>query len=184
MIKKRKHSSGKDRTSFNQPLFNLAKTLTTFKLSELSSGWKWLTEYDTYLRQNFHVACLSVAVSRLESMWHDELKNRGREGASLTRVFWRFCQTRMLVAIFSLLLTMVAGFVGPVSTDAKSSFSFCIQLIQLICLSTWLLAWSPKYRCIFWKSLYPVSRWSENWNENIQADYKVLDSETHINTID
>uniref|UniRef100_A0A3Q1EEG7 Uncharacterized protein n=1 Tax=Acanthochromis polyacanthus TaxID=80966 RepID=A0A3Q1EEG7_9TELE len=40
-------------------------------------------------------------------------QRRGREGASLTRVFWRFCQTRMLVAIFSLLLTMVAGFVGP-----------------------------------------------------------------------
>ncbi|XP_076005263.1 ATP-binding cassette sub-family C member 5 [Genypterus blacodes] len=50
---------------------------------------------------------------RLESMWHEELKSRGREAASLTRVFWRFCQTRMLVAIFSLLLTMVAGFVGP-----------------------------------------------------------------------
>uniref|UniRef100_A0A1A7WFJ8 ATP-binding cassette sub-family C member 5 n=1 Tax=Iconisemion striatum TaxID=60296 RepID=A0A1A7WFJ8_9TELE len=55
----------------------------------------------------------TVNCQRLESLWHDELKRRGREGASLTRVFWRFCQTRMLVAIFSLLLTMVAGFVGP-----------------------------------------------------------------------
>lgn len=54
--------------------------------------------------------------SRLEFLWHNELKRRGREGASLSRVFWRFCQTRMLVAIFSLLITMVAGFVGPVST--------------------------------------------------------------------
>ncbi|XP_026185543.1 multidrug resistance-associated protein 5 isoform X6 [Mastacembelus armatus] len=54
-----------------------------------------------------------INCQRLEFLWHDELKRRGREGASLSRVFWRFCQTRMLVAIFSLLLTMVAGFVGP-----------------------------------------------------------------------
>ncbi len=52
---------------------------------------------------------------RLEWLWHEELKRRGKDGASLSRVFWRFCQTRMLVAIFSLLITMVAGFVGPVS---------------------------------------------------------------------
>lgn len=62
-----------------------------------------------------YITFVLSAYSRLESLWHDELKRRGREGASLTRVFWRFCQTRMLVAIFSLLLTMVAGFVGPVS---------------------------------------------------------------------
>ncbi|XP_036934103.1 multidrug resistance-associated protein 5 isoform X3 [Acanthopagrus latus] len=54
-----------------------------------------------------------INCQRLESLWHDELKRRGREGASLSKVFWRFCQTRMLVAIFSLLITMVAGFVGP-----------------------------------------------------------------------
>ncbi|XP_061690972.1 ATP-binding cassette sub-family C member 5 isoform X1 [Syngnathoides biaculeatus] len=54
-----------------------------------------------------------VNCQRLESLWRDELKRRGREGASLMRVFMRFCQTRMLVAIFALLLTMVAGFVGP-----------------------------------------------------------------------
>lgn len=55
----------------------------------------------------------AVNSQRLQSLWRTELKTRGREGASLTRVFWRFCRTRMLVAIFSLLLTMVAGFVGP-----------------------------------------------------------------------
>uniref|UniRef100_A0AAY4DNX3 Si:ch211-221f10.2 n=1 Tax=Denticeps clupeoides TaxID=299321 RepID=A0AAY4DNX3_9TELE len=51
--------------------------------------------------------------ARLETLWLEELKHRGKDGASLARVFWRFCQTRMLVAIFSLLITMVAGFVGP-----------------------------------------------------------------------
>lgn len=89
-----------------------------------------------------------VSGSRLETLWHDELKRRGREGASLTRVFWRFCQTRMLVAIFSLLLTMVAGFVGPVST-IQILLSLYIPLIRLICLSAWSLAWSPKSGCIF-----------------------------------
>uniref|UniRef100_A0A4W5MG89 Uncharacterized protein n=1 Tax=Hucho hucho TaxID=62062 RepID=A0A4W5MG89_9TELE len=53
---------------------------------------------------------------RLESLWHDELKQKGKEEASLSRVFWRFCQTRVLVAIFSLLITMVTGFVGSVNT--------------------------------------------------------------------
>uniref|UniRef100_A0AAY4DND6 ATP-binding cassette sub-family C member 5 n=1 Tax=Denticeps clupeoides TaxID=299321 RepID=A0AAY4DND6_9TELE len=54
-----------------------------------------------------------VNSQRLETLWLEELKHRGKDGASLARVFWRFCQTRMLVAIFSLLITMVAGFVGP-----------------------------------------------------------------------
>uniref|UniRef100_A0A8C1ZUX7 ATP-binding cassette sub-family C member 5 n=1 Tax=Cyprinus carpio TaxID=7962 RepID=A0A8C1ZUX7_CYPCA len=34
---------------------------------------------------------------RLEWLWHEELKRRGKDGASLSRVIWRFCQTRMLV---------------------------------------------------------------------------------------
>uniref|UniRef100_W5NE66 ATP-binding cassette sub-family C member 5 n=3 Tax=Lepisosteus oculatus TaxID=7918 RepID=W5NE66_LEPOC len=50
---------------------------------------------------------------RLERLWHEELKRRGREGASLTSVLWRFCKTRTLVAIFALLVTMVTGFAGP-----------------------------------------------------------------------
>uniref|UniRef100_A0AAR2JHA6 Uncharacterized protein n=1 Tax=Pygocentrus nattereri TaxID=42514 RepID=A0AAR2JHA6_PYGNA len=50
---------------------------------------------------------------RLEALWHEELKSKGKDGASLCRVFWRFCQTRMLVAIFCLLITMVTGFIGP-----------------------------------------------------------------------
>ncbi|XP_066523942.1 ATP-binding cassette sub-family C member 5 [Hoplias malabaricus] len=50
---------------------------------------------------------------RLEALWHEELKKKGKDGASLCRVFWRFCQTRTLVAVFCLLITMVTGFVGP-----------------------------------------------------------------------
>ncbi|KAM7417317.1 hypothetical protein PAMA_017129 [Pampus argenteus] len=88
---------------------------------------------------------------RLESLWHDELKRRGREGASLTRVFWRFCQTRMLVAIFSLLLTMVAGFVGPAllvralleyTQNSESCVLYGLSLVAGIFLMELMRSWS------------------------------------------
>uniref|UniRef100_A0A4W6BT85 ATP-binding cassette sub-family C member 5 n=1 Tax=Lates calcarifer TaxID=8187 RepID=A0A4W6BT85_LATCA len=85
---------------------------------------------------------LLVSVSRLEFLWHDELKRQGREGASLTRVFLRFCQTRMLVAIFSLLLTMVAGFVGPVSTSLESCVPYGLSLVAGIFLMELIRSWS------------------------------------------
>lgn len=83
--------------------------------------------------------------SRLETLWHDELKRRGRDGASLTRVVWNFCRTRMLVAIFSLLLTMVAGFVGPVSTVQILLVLHNLQS-QTMCLSAWLRTCEPRVR--------------------------------------
>lgn len=86
-----------------------------------------------------------VSGCRLQALWRDELKRRGREGSSLTRVFWRFCQTRMLVAVFSLLLTMVGSFVGPVSGVQILLLPFYILLIRL---STQSPAWSPKFQKI------------------------------------
>uniref|UniRef100_A0A674N7V1 ATP-binding cassette sub-family C member 5 n=1 Tax=Takifugu rubripes TaxID=31033 RepID=A0A674N7V1_TAKRU len=99
-----------------------------------------------------------VSASRLEFLWHDELKRRGRDRASLTRVFWRFCQTRMLVAIFSILLTMVAGFVGPVSTVQILLPLYVLSVPYGLCLvagifvteliRSWTLAlmWAVNYR--------------------------------------
>ncbi|XP_069550312.1 ATP-binding cassette sub-family C member 5 isoform X1 [Brachyistius frenatus] len=93
----------------------------------------------------------AVNCQRLEFLWRDELKRSGREGASLTRVFWRFCQTRMLVAILSLLLTMVAGFVGPAllvralleySQSANSSVWFGLSLVAGIFLMELMRSWS------------------------------------------
>ncbi|XP_056294942.1 ATP-binding cassette sub-family C member 5 isoform X1 [Pseudoliparis swirei] len=92
-----------------------------------------------------------INCQRLEALWHDELKSRGREGASLTRVFWRFCQTRMLVAVFSLLLTMVAGFVGPAllvralleySQSSVSSVPYGLSLAAGIFLMELMRSWS------------------------------------------
>ncbi|KAM7000367.1 ATP-binding cassette sub-family C member 5 [Tautogolabrus adspersus] len=92
-----------------------------------------------------------INCQRLETLWHDELKRRGREGASLTRVFWRFCQTRMLVAIFALLLTMVAGFVGPAllvralleySQSSESHVLYGLSLVAGIFLMELMRSWS------------------------------------------
>uniref|UniRef100_A0A8C5GV90 Uncharacterized protein n=1 Tax=Gouania willdenowi TaxID=441366 RepID=A0A8C5GV90_GOUWI len=95
----------------------------------------------------------AVNCQRLEFLWHDELKRHGREGASLIRVFWRFCQTRMLVAIFSLLLTMVAGFVGPVSTFQvlhvpSKCYWFGSGIFLMELMRSWSLAlmWAVNYR--------------------------------------
>uniref|UniRef100_A0A7N6BDA9 ATP-binding cassette sub-family C member 5 n=1 Tax=Anabas testudineus TaxID=64144 RepID=A0A7N6BDA9_ANATE len=102
-----------------------------------------------------------VNCQRLESLWHDELKRQGREGASLRRVFWRFCQTRMLVAIFSLLLTMVAGFIGPallvraLLEYSQSSETYVVHGLCLVAgiflmelMRSWSLAlmWAVNYR--------------------------------------
>uniref|UniRef100_A0A671R9U2 Si:ch211-221f10.2 n=1 Tax=Sinocyclocheilus anshuiensis TaxID=1608454 RepID=A0A671R9U2_9TELE len=98
---------------------------------------------------------------RLEWLWHEELKRRAKDSASLSRVFWRFCQTRMLVAIFSLLITMVAGFVGPaLLIRALLEYSQCAEVKLLYGLAlvagiflmelarSWSLAlvWAVSYR--------------------------------------
>ncbi|TMS17566.1 Multidrug resistance-associated protein 5 [Larimichthys crocea] len=94
---------------------------------------------------------LTLVGAQLEALWHDELKRRGREEASLTRVFWRFCQTRMLVAIFSLLLTMVAGFVGPAllvralleySQSSECHVPYGLSLVAGIFLMELMRSWS------------------------------------------
>uniref|UniRef100_A0A672S146 Multidrug resistance-associated protein 5-like n=1 Tax=Sinocyclocheilus grahami TaxID=75366 RepID=A0A672S146_SINGR len=96
--------------------------------------------------------------AELEWLWHEELKRRGKDAASLSRVFWRFCQTRMLVAIFSLLITMVAGFVGPVSSLLEYSQCAEVKLLYGLALvagiflleltRSWSLAlvWAVSYR--------------------------------------
>ncbi|XP_078266352.1 ATP-binding cassette sub-family C member 5-like isoform X2 [Rhinoraja longicauda] len=50
---------------------------------------------------------------RLERLWQTELKECGQENASLNRVIWRFCQTRLVISVICLMVTMVAGFCGP-----------------------------------------------------------------------
>uniref|UniRef100_A0A8C6TCW1 Si:ch211-221f10.2 n=1 Tax=Neogobius melanostomus TaxID=47308 RepID=A0A8C6TCW1_9GOBI len=99
-----------------------------------------------------------INCQRFESLWHDELKQTGREGASLTRVCWRFCRTRLLVAIFSLLLTMVAGFALLIRAlleycqSTENDIAFGLSLVAGIFLMeltrSWAVAftWAVNYR--------------------------------------
>lgn len=53
---------------------------------------------------------------RLEKLWLEELKEQTPEDASLRSVVWKFCRTRLIISIMCLMLTQLAGFIGPVST--------------------------------------------------------------------
>ncbi|XP_054648189.1 ATP-binding cassette sub-family C member 5 isoform X1 [Dunckerocampus dactyliophorus] len=126
--------------------------LKAYKTSSLSIDDVWGLSCHEASEVNFQ---------RLELLWHDELKRRGREGVSLTRVFWRFCQTRILVAIFALLLTMVAGFVGPAlliralleysqSSESCVQYGLCLVagIFAMELMRSWSLAlmWAVSYR--------------------------------------
>ncbi|XP_051579787.1 ATP-binding cassette sub-family C member 5-like isoform X1 [Myxocyprinus asiaticus] len=49
---------------------------------------------------------------RLARLWDEEVRSRG-DGASLRRVVWLFCRTRLLLSILCLMVTQLAGFSGP-----------------------------------------------------------------------
>uniref|UniRef100_A0AAR2K3M6 ATP-binding cassette sub-family C member 5 n=1 Tax=Pygocentrus nattereri TaxID=42514 RepID=A0AAR2K3M6_PYGNA len=91
---------------------------------------------------------------RLEALWHEELKSKGKDGASLCRVFWRFCQTRMLVAIFCLLITM-AVLIRALLEYSQSSEVWLLYGMALVSgiflmelARSWSLAlmWAVNYR--------------------------------------
>ncbi|KAM4694748.1 ATP-binding cassette sub-family C member 5 isoform 4-T5 [Discoglossus pictus] len=50
---------------------------------------------------------------RLERLWLDELAERGAVESSLLSVVWKFCRTRLIISILCLMLTQLAGFIGP-----------------------------------------------------------------------
>nr|XP_045004977.1 multidrug resistance-associated protein 5 isoform X3 [Jaculus jaculus]XP_045004978.1 multidrug resistance-associated protein 5 isoform X3 [Jaculus jaculus]XP_045004979.1 multidrug resistance-associated protein 5 isoform X3 [Jaculus jaculus] len=54
-----------------------------------------------------------VNCRRLERLWQEELKEAGPDTASLRRVVWIFCRTRLILSILCLMITQLAGFSGP-----------------------------------------------------------------------
>ncbi|KAI1235931.1 hypothetical protein IHE44_0002024 [Lamprotornis superbus] len=54
-----------------------------------------------------------VNCRRLERLWQEELKENGPDDASLRRVVWIFCRTRLILSIVCLMITQLAGFSGP-----------------------------------------------------------------------
>uniref|UniRef100_A0A8C2RIB8 Multidrug resistance-associated protein 5 n=1 Tax=Capra hircus TaxID=9925 RepID=A0A8C2RIB8_CAPHI len=54
-----------------------------------------------------------VNCRRLERLWQEELNEAGPDAASLRRVVWTFCRTRLILSIVCLMITQLAGFSGP-----------------------------------------------------------------------
>lgn len=53
-----------------------------------------------------------TSASRLESAWHDRVRQEGFE-ASLFSVIWRFCRTRAIVATLLMVFAVIFQFLGP-----------------------------------------------------------------------
>ncbi|XP_056411928.1 ATP-binding cassette sub-family C member 5-like isoform X2 [Hyla sarda] len=100
-------------------------------------------------------------LSKLQKLWEAELQKRGKRKASLTLVLWRFCRTRSLLALLSLIITMVANFIGPAIfiralleyTETVESnllygllIAFGIFIAELVRSWSFALNWTMNYR--------------------------------------
>ncbi|KAM4895242.1 ATP-binding cassette sub-family C member 5 isoform 7-T7 [Sylvia borin] len=102
-----------------------------------------------------------VNCRRLERLWQDELKESGPDDASLRRVVWIFCRTRLILSIVSLMITQLAGFSGPAfvvkhlleyTQQSESNLQYSLFLVFGIFMTevvrSWSLAltWALNYR--------------------------------------
>ncbi|CAJ0947726.1 unnamed protein product [Ranitomeya imitator] len=98
---------------------------------------------------------------RLEKLWFEEVKERGGDEASLRSISWRFCRTRLIISIMCLMLTQLAGFIGPAfvvkslleytqHNDTELSYSLLLVfgLLMTEIVRSWSLAltWALNYR--------------------------------------
>ncbi|XP_071991843.1 ATP-binding cassette sub-family C member 5-like isoform X3 [Engystomops pustulosus] len=98
---------------------------------------------------------------RLQKLWEAELQKHGKRKASLTLVLWRFCRTRSLLALLSLIITMVANFIGPAifirslleyaeSTESNLLYGLFVALgiftAELVRSWSFALNWAMNYR--------------------------------------
>ncbi|XP_039203148.1 multidrug resistance-associated protein 5 isoform X1 [Crotalus tigris] len=102
-----------------------------------------------------------VNCRRLERLWHQELHDCGPDDASLCRVVWNFCRTRLIISIMCLMVTQLAGFCGPAfmvkqlleytqQTEPNLQYSLLLLFGLLITeiVRSWSLAltWALNYR--------------------------------------
>ncbi|XP_065413698.1 ATP-binding cassette sub-family C member 5 isoform X4 [Chrysemys picta bellii] len=102
-----------------------------------------------------------VNCRRLERLWQEELKETGPEDASLRRVVWIFCRTRLIISIVCLMITQLAGFSGPAfvvkhlleyTQQSESNLQYSLLLVFGILMTeivrSWSLAltWALNYR--------------------------------------
>uniref|UniRef100_A0A8C6EL77 ATP-binding cassette sub-family C member 5 n=1 Tax=Microcebus murinus TaxID=30608 RepID=A0A8C6EL77_MICMU len=102
-----------------------------------------------------------VNCRRLERLWQEELNEAGPDAASLRRVVWIFCRTRLILSIVCLMITQLAGFSGPAfmvkhlleytqATESNLQYSLLLVLGLLLTeiVRSWSLAltWALNYR--------------------------------------
>ncbi|XP_062987875.1 ATP-binding cassette sub-family C member 5 isoform X2 [Elgaria multicarinata webbii] len=102
-----------------------------------------------------------VNCRRLERLWHQELHECGPDDASLRRVVWIFCRTRLIISIVCLMVTQLAGFCGPAfvvkhlleytqQTEPNLQYSLflILGLLMTEIVRSWSLAltWALNYR--------------------------------------
>uniref|UniRef100_A0A8C6CFI1 ATP-binding cassette sub-family C member 5 n=1 Tax=Moschus moschiferus TaxID=68415 RepID=A0A8C6CFI1_MOSMO len=102
-----------------------------------------------------------VNCRRLERLWQEELNEVGPNAASLRRVVWTFCRTRLILSIVCLMITQLAGFSGPAfvvkhlleyTQDTESNLQYSLLLVLGLLLTeivrSWSLAltWALNYR--------------------------------------
>uniref|UniRef100_A0A8D0H1W3 ATP-binding cassette sub-family C member 5 n=1 Tax=Sphenodon punctatus TaxID=8508 RepID=A0A8D0H1W3_SPHPU len=102
----------------------------------------------------------SDVTCRLERLWQEELKEAGSDDASLRKVVWIFCRTRLIISIVCLMITQLAGFSGPAfvvkhllyTQGSESNLQYSLLLVLGIFLTeivrSWSLAltWALNYR--------------------------------------
>ncbi|XP_054138585.1 ATP-binding cassette sub-family C member 5 isoform X6 [Melozone crissalis] len=102
-----------------------------------------------------------VNCRRLERLWQEELQENGPDDASLRRVVWIFCRTRLILSIVCLMITQLAGFSGPAfvvkhlleyTQQSESNLQYSLFLVFGIFMTevvrSWSLAltWALNYR--------------------------------------
>ncbi|XP_063193642.1 ATP-binding cassette sub-family C member 5 isoform X4 [Chroicocephalus ridibundus] len=102
-----------------------------------------------------------VNCRRLERLWQEEVKESGPDDASLRRVVWIFCRTRLIISIVCLMITQLAGFSGPAfvvkhlleyTQQSESNLQYSLFLVFGIFMTeivrSWSLAltWALNYR--------------------------------------
>ncbi|XP_032080907.1 multidrug resistance-associated protein 5 isoform X2 [Thamnophis elegans] len=102
-----------------------------------------------------------VNCRRLERLWHQEVHDCGPDDASLCRVVWNFCRTRLIISIACLMVTQLAGFSGPafmvkhlleytqkMEPNLRYSLLLVLGLLITEVVRSWSLAltWALNYR--------------------------------------
>ncbi|XP_070802218.1 ATP-binding cassette sub-family C member 5 isoform X1 [Pituophis catenifer annectens] len=102
-----------------------------------------------------------VNCRRLERLWHQEVHECGPDDASLCKVIWNFCRTRLIISIACLMITQLAGFSGPafmvkhlleytqqMEPNLQYSLLLILGLLITEVVRSWSLAltWALNYR--------------------------------------